>query len=46
MPIPIATNGATCANRRLLMGIFFNHRIKSNAAGSVQAVVLAKSARG
>ena len=45
MPMPIATNGATCASRRQLIGIFFSHKIKSSAAGSVQAVVLAESAR-
>ena len=44
MPIPIAKKGAICASRRQLIGILLSHKIKSSAAGSVQAVVLAESA--
>ena len=45
MPTPNAINGMICASRNRSIGFPFSHKIKSSAAGSVQAVVLLKSAR-
>jgi len=44
MPMLRTTKGMIWIRRRFVIGVFFNHRIKNNAAGKVQAVLLAESA--
>ena len=41
---PKMTKGVTCTQRAKLIGFRRSHKIKTNAAGSVHAVVLLKSA--